>query len=50
MTYKLLRHTEEVISSSGEVQDVGEARVAFQFRSEYRKYVYAPKYNEYAND
>ena len=31
------------------VQDVGEARVAFQFRPEYRKYVYAPKYNEYAD-
>ena len=41
--------TEEMISSSEEVQDVGEARVAFQFRPEYRKYVYAPKYNEYAD-
>ena len=39
--------TEEMISSSEEVQDVGESRVAFQFKPEYRKYVYAPKYNEY---
>ena len=39
--------TEEMISSSEEVQDVGEGRVAFQFKPEYRKYVYAPKYNEY---
>ena len=37
--------TEEMISSSEEVQDVGEGRVAFQFKPEYRKYVYAPKYN-----
>ena len=29
--------TEEMISSSEEVQDVGEARVAFQFRPEYLK-------------
>ena len=35
--------TEEMISSSEEVQDVGESRVAFQFKPEYRKYVYAPK-------
>ena len=41
--------TEEMISSSEEVQDVGESRVAFQFKPEYRKYVYAPKYNEYAD-
>ena len=41
--------TEEMISSSEEVQDVGEGRIAFQFKSEYRKYVYAPKYNEYAD-
>ena len=41
--------TEEMISSSEEVQDVGEGRVAFQFKPEYRKYVYAPKYNEYAD-
>ena len=37
-----------MISSSEEVQDVGEGRVAFQFKPEYRRYVYAPKYNEYA--
>ena len=37
-----------MISSSEEVQDVG-SEVAFQFRPEYRKYVYAPKYNEYAD-
>ena len=41
--------TEEMISSSEEVQDVGEGRIAFQFKSEYRKYVYASKYNEYAD-
>ena len=41
--------TEEMISSSEEVQDVGEGRIAFQFKPEYRKYVYAPKYNEYAD-
>ena len=41
--------TEEMISSSEEVQDVGESRVVFQFKPEYRKYVYAPKYNEYAD-
>ena len=35
--------TEEMISSSEEVQDVGEGRVAFQFKPEYRRYVYAPK-------
>ncbi|WP_180092822.1 protein rep, partial [Acinetobacter sp. YH16040] len=40
--------TEEMISSSEEVQDVGEGRVAFQFKPEYRRYVYAPKFNEYA--
>ena len=33
--------TEEMISSSEEVQDVGEGRVAFQFKPEYRRYVYA---------
>ena len=39
---------EEMISSSEETEDVGEGRVAFQFNSEYRRYVYAPKFNEYA--
>ena len=29
--------TEEMISSSEEVQDVGESRVVFQFKPEYRK-------------
>ena len=42
--------TEEMISSSEE-RGAGRWRsgVAFQFRPEYRKYVYAPKYNEYAD-
>jgi plasmid rolling circle replication initiator protein Rep len=40
---------EEMISSSEEAQDVGENRVAFQFNAQYRRYVYAPKYNEYAD-
>ena len=30
---------EEMISSSEETEDVGEGRVAFQFNSEYRRYV-----------
>ena len=41
--------TEEMISSSEEECRTLEKRVAFQFRPEYRKYVYAPKYNEYAD-
>ena len=40
--------TEEMISSSEEAGR-WRRRVAFQFRPEYRKYVYAPKYNEYAD-
>lgn len=41
---------EEMLSSSDEVEEVGKARVAFQFKPEYRKYIYAPNYNEYGDN
>ncbi|WP_192957016.1 protein rep, partial [Acinetobacter baumannii] len=39
---------EEMITSSEEPEETGTDRIAFQFKPEYRRYVYAPKYNEYA--
>ena len=38
--------TEEMLTSSEEVEETDERRIAFQYHREHRRYAYAPRFNE----
>ena len=38
--------TDEMLTSSEEVEETDERRIAFQYHREHRRYAYAPKFNE----